>query len=213
MSIKRIRNRIARKIAYPESIRSAVAERGFANCLEIFTYTAQSELETLFQLAESLPVGANIVEIGSYLGASTAYLAAGGKPRGVKITCIDTWNNDAMVVEASRDTWQEFRFNLAAAWDVLTAIRKKSDEVQSCDLPVSIDLAFIDGDHSYESVKVDFSLIARQLGATGLVAFHDVGSHSGVTRFVGELIQTCEWIVVGHVNTLMWLRRASVRMH
>jgi predicted O-methyltransferase YrrM len=43
-----------------------------------------------------------------------------------------------------------------------------------------IDLAFIDGDHSYEGVKADFADYGPLGGDGGLVAFHDILPHPDV---------------------------------
>lgn len=41
----------------------------------------------------------------------------------------------------------------------------------------SIDLLFIDGDHSYKGVKADFDLYAPLVRKGGIVAFHDIAFH------------------------------------
>jgi methyltransferase family protein len=38
----------------------------------------------------------------------------------------------------------------------------------------SIDLLFIDGDHTYEGVKQDYAMYAPLVSASGMVAFHDI---------------------------------------
>jgi predicted O-methyltransferase YrrM len=62
----------------------------------------------------------------------------------------------------------------------------------------SIDLLFIDGDHSYEGVKKDFADYAPLVRSGGLVAFHDIvpggpgkhGDPGGVPTFWSELKTT-----------------------
>jgi predicted O-methyltransferase YrrM len=182
-------------------------EYGLAHASKIFTYTTPDELRTLFGIAALLPREATLVEIGSYLGASTCFLAAAVRHSGGVVHCIDTWNNDAMTVESRRDTWQEFHGNLEPVWNMIRVIRRPIEELTMADLPSNVDFAFIDADHSYAAVRRDFQLVEQTLKRDGIVAFHDVGSHDGVTRFVGELIATCRWQVLGHEGTLMWLRR------
>jgi predicted O-methyltransferase YrrM len=187
----------------------ALAACGLSHAPSIHTYTSPEELSALYHLAHSLPPAAAVVEVGTFLGASTCYLVAAVRPSGGRVTCIDTWQNDAMVIEDRRETWDEFRSNLRPAWDSIDVIQRSTASISSEELPADIHLAFIDGDHSYEGVNRDFRLVSPRLGPGGLVAFHDVGSHRGVTRFVGELIASCNWKPVGHVGTLMWLRRAK----
>jgi len=49
-----------------------------------------------------------------------------------------------------------------------------------------IDYLFLDGDHTYEGVKKDFSHYAKLLGENALVAFHDIVSDKSIppTHFV-----------------------------
>jgi predicted O-methyltransferase YrrM len=44
------------------------------------------------------------------------------------------------------------------------------------------DLLFIDGDHSYDGVKVDFELYSPLVRRGGLVAFHDIIPHARAAR-------------------------------
>jgi cephalosporin hydroxylase len=41
----------------------------------------------------------------------------------------------------------------------------------------TIDLLFIDGDHSYEGVKADFKLYQPLVASTGVIGLHDVATH------------------------------------
>ncbi len=56
------------------------------------------------------------------------------------------------------------------------------------------DLAFIDGDHSYEGVKGDFENLAPHLAAEAVILFHDAvsgayGTCDGVRKFTEELLK------------------------
>jgi len=44
-----------------------------------------------------------------------------------------------------------------------------------------LDLLFIDGDHTYDGVKRDFTLYSPLVGKGGVVAFHDIAEHSAET--------------------------------
>jgi hypothetical protein len=50
-----------------------------------------------------------------------------------------------------------------------------------------IDLAFIDGCHSYDGIKNDFLAIYPQLSQTGIIVFHDTMSIDGCREFMIEL--------------------------
>src|SRR5688572_26586527 len=45
----------------------------------------------LFQLASDLPAGAQVIEVGSWMGASTCFIAGGLKGSGAKIHAVDNF--------------------------------------------------------------------------------------------------------------------------
>ncbi|TVP43214.1 MAG: class I SAM-dependent methyltransferase [Gemmatimonadales bacterium] len=181
---------------------------GAAHAPSIPTWTRPEELTTLYELASRLPHGSLAVEIGSYLGASTCYLAAGLSEVDGYLVCVDTWQNESMP-EGPRDTWAEFRANTRSFGDRLSAIRKRGADLDSADVPGPVLLAFIDGDHAYESVRADADALLPFLAMDAVLCFHDFGidDHVGVTRVVGELLATGDWVPLRTVRSLMCLRR------
>lgn len=192
-----------------QSMHSVLKEHGVRHATGISTWTTPDELAALYELASSRRIGANVLEVGSYLGASSCYLAAGIKSRSGRLFCVDTWENQTMP-EGERDTFAEFHRNIAPLSDVVTVIRKRSESLQASDLALPIDLAFIDGDHDFQAVANDFATLARWLSPSGVIAFHDVCAvdHPGVSRVVGAAISSGEWIPEGAVGSLVWLRRS-----
>jgi predicted O-methyltransferase YrrM len=163
---------------------------------EIPTHLTDKEKITLFQLssakAQSLPNNMLAVEIGSYVGASTSFLAAGiGEMNGL-VFCIDTWTNDTMT-EGGRDTMAEFKRNTTAFLDRLVPIRGRSTEpdviAQVSSRTEKVDLLFIDGDHSYEGVLADWKAYCDLLAPDAIVIMHDIGWAEGVQRVVNEEIR------------------------
>ena len=51
---------------------------------------------------------------------------------------------------------------------------------------IKIDLLFIDGDHSYEGVKLDFELYSKLLSPNGIVILHDTDVNYGNSLIVSE---------------------------
>jgi predicted O-methyltransferase YrrM len=180
---------------------------GLAHARHIPTHTTLAELHALFRLAQGCPENAVVLEIGSYLGASTCYLAAGVSQYGGKVICVDTWMNETMP-EGPRDTLAEFRKNTAPVSQWLQIVRKRSKDLVEEDISKPVHLVFIDGNHNYETVKIDFRFAANALALDGAIAFHDVRDYLGVSRVVGEALAGGEWLLAGHINNLCWLSRA-----
>jgi len=181
---------------------------GAGHAASIRTFTNPRELRQLYELAHALPPGAQVVEIGSYLGASSCYLAAGLRAKGGKLLCIDTWQNETMP-DGDRDTYADFRQNVAPFGSLVTMLRKRSDHVESVELPVTCDLAFIDGDHAYEMVSRDIGLVVPRISENGIVVFHDAIHFPGVSRAIGDLLVCGGFSIEGRIDNLVWLRRRS----
>jgi len=129
-----------------------------------------------------------ILEIGSYVGASTCcFGAALKKNKYGKVLCIDTWKNDAMS-EGPRDTYAEFLKNTEPFSKFIIPIRGFSTEVtaQVGNYTSHVDLLFIDGDHTYDGVKADWNTYRGFLEIGSVIAFHDWGWAEGVKRVVLE---------------------------
>jgi predicted O-methyltransferase YrrM len=165
---------------------------------DIQSHLTDREKVTLYRLAckisEKRTPSCSLVEIGSYVGASSSYLAAGLAKNGPlgKVYCIDTWRNDSMT-EGGRDTMAEFLHNTRKFSRHIEPIRGWSTDPQVVDhvkrLAVKIDLLFIDGDHRFEGVLADWKLYSPLLAKNAIVAMHDIGWAEGVQRVVAEEIQ------------------------
>lgn len=155
------------------------------HAFNVESHMTLNEKLILYKLSASTPV---VAEIGSYIGASACcFGAAANADRNTQIICIDTWNNDAMS-EGNRDTWAEFKKNTAGFSDFVIPVRGFSTDVveQVRKISPSLNLLFIDGDHSYEGVKVDWEAYKDFLKPGSIVVFHDYGWADGVKRVVHE---------------------------
>lgn len=180
---------------------------GSPNAAKIHTFTSPAELRALYDLAAGCPPNATVLEVGSYVGASTCFIGAGlSHGGGGVIYCLDTWQNETMP-GGIRDTLAEFCANTTAYASAIKIVQKRSDEVTPADLPGPVDLAFVDADHSYDAVKADFAIVARILAPRGVVALHDVAAYQGVSRVTGEALATGAWCIGGAVENLIWLHR------
>ncbi len=181
---------------------------GVANADTIPTYTTKRELHALYLLATSCPTGAVALEIGSYLGISCCYLAAGLMRVEGDLICVDTWQNETMP-EGVQDTFAMFKNNIAAVEHLVTPIQKRSEELTDANISQPLHLVFLDGDHSYKAVNGDFHKVAPHIVEDGMLAFHDAISFSGVSRTIGEALGSGEWQLAGLVDNLVWLTKTK----
>jgi predicted O-methyltransferase YrrM len=77
-----------------------------------------------------------------------------------------------------------------------------------------IDLLLIDGDHSYEGTRDDFTNWSPFVSQEGIVLFHDalldapwMSPEFGSARFVAELMQSGDWQLVDKADSMGAFRR------
>jgi len=178
----------------------------------------------LFQLASDLPADATVVEVGSWMGASTCFLAAGLKGAAAKIFAVD---NFAGLSTCGEDrAWYQRHFNALGTGTTLDLFKRnfatlgfsgRAEPVVSDSLAAArslerlrgtVDLIFIDGDHSYDGCRGDIEAWTPFLRKGGIVAFHDFGSRaSGVTQAIFEAIKAQRFAeIVGVANTIVAFR-------
>jgi predicted O-methyltransferase YrrM len=178
----------------------------------------------LFQLASDLPPNAQVVEVGSWMGASTCFIAGGLKGDVAKIYAVDNfqglstcgedaaWYNRHFRQLGANSTLEIFRANFAAL-----GFTSRSEPVVSDSLAAAqslaakrgtIDFIFIDGDHSYDACKADIQAWAPFVKRGGVIAFHDFGSRAdGVTRAIFEEIKSGRFAqIVGVAGTIIAFR-------
>ncbi len=164
--------------------------KGHGPCFRIFSHLTLSEKIFLYRMTLTLRSNSVIVEIGSYLGASTTFLAAGAKDTQSLVYCVDTWKNDAMS-EGPRDTFDEFLSNTEIYRDHIKPFRGLSvDIANGFDNP--IDLLFLDGDHSYQGCRSDVEAWLPKMKPGGIVVLHDYGWFEGVQQVVREIVKPIE---------------------
>lgn len=142
--------------------------------------------------------GKKVLEVGSYKGRSTIWMARVAQ----SVFAVDTW--DGRCTPTPQDTLPEFLANLqkynvadkvTAGGGTLAMVRKGQTqhptlgEFENPDFG-PFDLIFIDGDHSEEGVKADIEESLSLLAPGGLMAFHDYArpTDPGVQAAVDELV-------------------------
>ncbi len=152
----------------------------------------------LFELSKAIPQNGIILEVGSRRGGSAIIMAMGLKSvKQAKIYAIDphtckTKDSDGKEVFTLKIFTRNLRkFNVSNR--VMPVIKTSYEASRSWRLPIY--LLWIDGDHDYEFVKMDFLLWERHLVIGGTIAFHDSSNpknHPGPARVVKEYILDSE---------------------
>jgi predicted O-methyltransferase YrrM len=153
------------------------------------THMTLQERLTLVNVGLQMPPGFAAIEVGSYLGASTAFLGFAALHRGGTVHAIDPWTNDAMGAEGARDTWGEFRRNTESFAHFIVPHQGFSADVHARVNTIPCDLLFIDGDHSYDAVVTDLRCWLPSLKRGGVLAMHDVDS-ADVRRAFDDVVGT-----------------------
>lgn len=160
------------------------------------------------RIISEIEPGAQLVEVGAWMGKSTAYIAneirKSEKP--IKFYVVDTWVINESSTEQQRkfkgDPYQQFLENMIKtnSIDYLIPIRKMSHEAATDFRNNSLDFVFIDAAHDYESVSRDIMAWIPKIKKGGVIAGHDK-SWPGVRRAIDELIERYE--IIGNS---WWLR-------
>jgi len=132
-----------------------------------------------------LAKGNRVLEIGSYLGASTVCLAQ----TAARVVSVDTHDGRGTMHPA--DTFEPFVANLNryGVDRKVAAIVGTVDALEDFYEDDPFDLVFIDGGHDAESVAHDIARARELLAPGGVIAFHDYRSNEpAVTAAVDGLI-------------------------
>lgn len=162
---------------------------------EWFTYPG---LYTKF--VETLKDGQKIVEVGSWKGKSTAYLAVEviNSGKNIRVDAIDTWYS-----HIENELYNLFLSNMESLLHVVNPIRKESVVASKMYEDNSIEIVFIDACHDYDCIRADISAWYPKVKSGGIIAGHDYPGWPGVKRAVDEVfgpqnIETTEgcWVYI-----------------
>jgi predicted O-methyltransferase YrrM len=142
-------------------------------------------------LIAQMPEGGTFVELGAWLGKSSAYLC--DKATGKQITIIDSFKGTAEYIDSyyklakTNDIYELFLENMGER--KFKAIKSTSKAASKKFQDKSLDVVFIDLNHSYESVKEDIALWLPKVKKGGILAGDDYHENwPGVIQAVDELL-------------------------
>ena len=150
------------------------------------------------QLIRLIPNDGAFVELGAWLGKSSAYLCdraqlyeneVGNK---VNAYIVDHWQGSADELETTqrlateRDIYQMFLANMGRR--DFTAMRMDTAEASKQFADQSVDVVFVDAQHTYEAVHRDLTHWLPKVKKGGVIAGHDYYL-DGVRRAVHEVLK------------------------
>lgn len=178
-----------------------------------------SEGFLLYTLARKSKGKGEIVEIGSWKGKSTAFLAEGIKDgqKKTKVTAIDPHEGILFSDKKKKKelpTLVEFKNNLKkynllkyvtpVVATSLNAVKKWNKKIE---------VLFIDGLHDYENTYADFTSWYPSVISSGTVAFHDAFcGHVGPEKLIlKDILNNNVYSDIGVVGSIVYIRKGSVK--
>lgn len=163
-----------------------------------------AEKVLLYSIARELAVDGDILEIGSFAGASAALLAAGNKAsarRGI------VW----LVEPQPRPSAGAFiGFFRERKLDTEIRLVEKTSEDARRTIDPRCRFIFVDGNHAYDFVRKDIVLWQDTLREGGVIAFHDI-EMEGVSKAVDELItRSGKFTILGSVGATFYAVKGGV---
>jgi predicted O-methyltransferase YrrM len=142
-------------------------------------------------LLANMPEDGTFVELGAWLGKSSAYLC--DKATSQEITIIDSFKGTTEYIDSyyklakTNDIYELFLENMGdRKYNVIKGTSKVAAKMF---LNESLDVVFIDLDHTYEAVKEDIKLWLPKVKKGGFIAGDDYHEHwKGVIQAVDELL-------------------------
>ena len=155
------------------------------------------------------PDNGKMIEIGSLVGESLAYLAVEviNSGKNIDIFSVDAFIGNVHSVEKKGNfpQWVQFQKNLSSVWDRITPVKGISWQVAGQFEDDSIDFIFIDADHTYEGVMKDIRSYWPKLKSGGLFSGHDF-KHPPVKQAVDEFTKELGLTYESGENS-WWLRK------
>lgn len=155
------------------------------------------------RMIQSVPENSHIVEVGAWMGKSTAFLASLVRQSGKKIaiSVVDTWEGspqehlyEPASSSAAASLFAKFRSNMenAGVWHLLSPVQSDSVTASQRYSDGSLDFVFIDAAHDFHSVVGDIRAWWPKVRIGGWIGGHDFGTWNGVTKGVSKSFEEFE---------------------
>jgi predicted O-methyltransferase YrrM len=191
-------------------------------------WTRNEEADALARMAYSLEGDAVIVEIGSFFGSSTAFLAGARKLKGAgKVHCVDPFDGSGdsysvphygaiIMAFGERPPREHFERNIRTAGlsDWVEVHQGTAEEI-AIGWTTAIDLLILDGDQSPAGARAAYEGWSPWLKPGGVIALHNSSSrevgagHDGHYLVAAKEIQPPRYIEPYSVGSITFARKAA----
>jgi len=166
------------------------------------------EAKGLYDCCVQVPHGGVVVEVGCQLGRSSSLITQLAKAIGFHSIHIDPYTEQPDYLKG----WAEMMYRVGGEWEHAFTLFCMRTEQAAWHLSKigQIDVAFIDGDHEAESVRIDLQLVANRVKQGGYLTAHDYANEGlkGVQEAINPYVASGDWDHVGAFGSLgVWRRR------
>lgn len=148
------------------------------------------------RMVKLFPSGSKFIEIGSWKGRSSAYMAVeiANSDKDIEFYCVDTWDGPGcqyphLVNDMPKDLYESFIVNMKPVEQFYIPIKLPSLDAAKKFKDKSFDFIFIDASHEYEDIKADILAWLPKLKDGGILAGHDYTEYwPGVVNAVNETL-------------------------
>jgi MMP 1-O-methyltransferase len=157
--------------------------------------------------------GGTFVEIGSWKGRSTSFVAPVCMANGTRLVCVDHWRGSRDMLAqryaatlAIEDVEQTFRANMRALGVDVEVLRESSADAARRFAAGSVDRVFLDGSHDGKSVEGDLVAWSERLKDDGVLAGHDYDDkHTELVDAVDSFARERSLAVKRGPRSIWWL--------
>ena len=165
-------------------------------------WMAPEEMKFLEDSAATFP---DVVEIGSWKGKSTGALLKGSASSGGTVCAVDHFNgsptDESEGFATVQDVYAQFMAHVGNASN-LNVMRMSSKDAAPYFDTASVDMVFIDADHSYEACSRDIDMWLPKIKFGGQICGHDYDVCSGVKQAVDERFEADK---IGHIGSIWFV--------
>ena len=171
--------------------------------------TYPGQINDILELIENIDENnLTLVEVGSYMGESMEIFAKSGKFK--KIYCVDPWLDTDTTTDNVSSAEKHFD-EKKQKYDFVIKIKKTNFDASKDFEDSSIDVVYIDAEHTPEAVKKDITNWISKIKPNGYITGHDWEFRVGILQ--NSIIETigmpdyiCKHVIHGGKSDGSWIK-------